>query len=214
MTSYHPELSQEHYIKNISNIVAYNKDMKSVFKWKVFKWSPPWLAGHCCVVDLQWKLNCQLKNTASFWLWNFQDLLSREVATDYATLRVLNSSSGNNIQCYSRTHRKKVDSMDVVKFLLLAIAVSGVSSGNTSRSWEFFPWPNTFKACVTPNNENGTCVPLRNCSSLMKMTQVPEVSAETKAFLRKSICQKTNQQIIVCCPLETGTNFVFFWMAL
>lgn len=55
------------------------------------------------------------------------------------------------------------------------------------------------------------------------MAQAASISAEDKTFLRKSICEKRGQQIIICCPVIPGTSFNdlvrsfplnFFWQKM
>lgn len=54
-------------------------------------------------------------------------------------------------------------------------------------------------ACVNPRQQNGVCIPLFKCDSLVRILRERPVSQENKVFLGKSQCGWEDPQPLVCC---------------
>ncbi|CAO1309917.1 unnamed protein product [Diamesa hyperborea] len=63
-------------------------------------------------------------------------------------------------------------------------------------------------SCTTPDNVNGECIDLKNCSPLLKVyrSYAATKSPKDRLFLQQSQCK--TQQITVCCPIETKANLL------
>lgn len=63
-------------------------------------------------------------------------------------------------------------------------------------------------SCKTPDNVNGECIDLKNCSPLLKVyrSYAATKSDKDRRFLQQSQCK--TQQLTVCCPIETKSNLL------
>lgn len=63
--------------------------------------------------------------------------------------------------------------------------------------------------CTTPNSEDGYCVPMLQCKSLVEMLTTVGQNPQNREYLRKSRCDNTSAgaaTIRVCCPIEVLGN--------
>jgi len=56
--------------------------------------------------------------------------------------------------------------------------------------------------CRTPNDENGVCIDIRNCTKLVLLLRDPNTTESDLTLLRKSICGFEGTTSKVCCPLD------------
>ncbi|XP_016656052.1 venom protease [Acyrthosiphon pisum] len=56
--------------------------------------------------------------------------------------------------------------------------------------------------CRTPNDENGVCIDIRNCTKLILLLQDPNTTESDLILLRNSICGFEGTTSKVCCPLD------------
>jgi len=56
--------------------------------------------------------------------------------------------------------------------------------------------------CRTPNDENGVCIDIRNCTKLISLLQDPNTTESDMILLRNSICGFEGRTSKVCCPLD------------
>lgn len=63
-------------------------------------------------------------------------------------------------------------------------------------------------SCVTPNYEDGECIDLKNCPSLLKVFHryAATKSESDRQFLQKSQCK--TKKITVCCPIESEVDLL------
>ncbi|XP_051173404.1 venom serine protease Bi-VSP-like [Leptopilina boulardi] len=58
--------------------------------------------------------------------------------------------------------------------------------------------------CITPLQQSGECVQIRNCPSLLNILRTKGEAAGD--FLRRSVCQYEGKNPIVCCPAKFNDN--------
>lgn len=73
-------------------------------------------------------------------------------------------------------------------FVLVAITVTSV-----------FAFAFAYEHCLTPDNKNGLCVPLKSCDNLQKRLNLPFVIQEDIDFAKRSQCGLEGNEPKVCC---------------
>jgi Regulatory CLIP domain of proteinases len=66
----------------------------------------------------------------------------------------------------------------------------------------FFLFISVTGMCQTPDNKFGSCIPIKQCSSLLKILNSKPISQQNLQLLRKSQCDFTNNVVQVCCANE------------
>lgn len=66
-----------------------------------------------------------------------------------------------------------------------------------------------FGGCVMPNNQKGSCLPLKDCVGLNALTEKKKLSIADRLFLRRSRCGYIGSSPLVCCQekREIATRF-------
>lgn len=62
----------------------------------------------------------------------------------------------------------------------------------------------TLTECNTPNNHEGVCINIKNCTVLQAMLENPNKSSSDEIFLKNSLCGHDNEDTNVCC--STNVN--------
>ncbi|KAJ8974779.1 hypothetical protein NQ317_002493 [Molorchus minor] len=66
-------------------------------------------------------------------------------------------------------------------------------------------WCSKLDWCKTPDNMNGTCVPLKQCKPIFKlMSNLNTVDLDNQLYLEQFRCNKILEDIHVCCPIKPG----------
>lgn len=69
------------------------------------------------------------------------------------------------------------------------------------------------EACSTPNRQAGTCIPLRECSSLYQLLSARPLTEQNRLFLANSQCAFRNRSPYVCrCSVHQIGRAIFIWL--
>lgn len=60
--------------------------------------------------------------------------------------------------------------------------------------------------CNTPRGERGTCLPIRECPSLVDMLRTGAQNSDVTNYLRQNICGYEGRDPIVCCPQTNSSS--------
>lgn len=56
--------------------------------------------------------------------------------------------------------------------------------------------------CVTPRQEDGICIPIKSCNSIITLLKTQGATPEISALLRQSQCGWKGPDPMICCPQQ------------